>query len=228
MKLISILCLGLWMAAQVIDYTYSYYQGYYETENSLFDFCDLMWLLFGVISFFGILSLLIFSLVQKRHRLWMAYVLMVIFIPFFIPKAILPSPGDMMAYGLKNRIMHDYTLEDLRHFARDVNDAGILKGNGIDHGNISDLADPQKETFEQLAKKYPFMHWMDDGQTFRGPSIFDYGGQIWVEWGGPLIGHRGCSISIDGRRNNPDIEAGSDVIEVTLPVSDDIYFFYGM
>jgi len=121
--------------------------------------------------------------------------------------------------------MHDYTLNDLRQFAKDVDQARLIKVGWINHGDLSYLTDDQKAVFYILQKKYPFMLWMNDGRILHGPSIANFGDDNIVnfEWGGALPGHWGCSISIDGSKNEPE----PDPDRTLLRVSDDIYFYFG-
>jgi hypothetical protein len=178
------------------------------------------------ILFLILIILFITSLFLKRHRVWLL-VGLIIFWPIVISTSFLTinfcDPGSSLVLrGLYDRIMHDYTLDDLRHFARDVDKAGILKSGYIDHGDISHLTPEQREAFTQLRKKYSFMRWMDDGRFFNGPSISEDKDIIYVLWGGALEGHWGFSISANGSRNEPHPNFEID----TLRLSDDIYLYY--
>ncbi len=65
------------------------------------------------------------------------------------------------------------------------------------------------------------MRWLDDGRILTGPSILNQGDDniVMFEWGGPF-GHWGCSISVDGKKNDP-----YPAIMPVLRASDDIYFY---
>jgi hypothetical protein len=75
-----------------------------------------------------------------------------------------------------------------------------------------------------LGAKYPFMHWLDNGDQLRGPSLLNYGeeGTVDFEWGFENRGHWGCSISVDGAKNDTIPFPHANI----LRASDDIYFYY--
>ena len=166
---------------------------------------------------------------MKRHRL-ILIIVVVLFWPLVIlsfkcSNSIFGTHPSLVLSSLRDRIAHDFTLDELRHFAHDVNQSGIISKDWINHGEISGLTNEQKNTFAQIKNKYSFMHWMDDGGICHGPSILNYGkqGVVDFEWGGALPGHWGCSISIDGTKNDSNLGPDSTV----LHLSDDIYLYYG-
>jgi hypothetical protein len=180
--------------------------------------------------FLFLIVLVIVALFLKKHRVWLLAGLIsfwpLVILIGFLTQTFCGTAPSLVLRGLHDRIMHDYTLDDLRHFASDVDQAGILKSGWVNHGDISYLTPQQKEAFEQLRKKYSFMHWMDDGRILTGPSILNYGekGDVAFEWGGALPGHWGCSISINGSKNEPYPDSQA----VILRLSDDIYLFYDL
>jgi len=229
MKTASIACLVLGSLLVVLNHLANYWSGYSETSGALFVADPVFGLGFmESILFLILIILFIVTLCLKKHRVWVLIGL-IIFWPVsvltgFLTVTFCGSGASLVLRGLHDRIMHDYTLDDLRHFARDVNQAGILKSGWVNHGDISSLTPQQKDAFDQLRREYPFMHWMDDGRMSHGPSILNYGEKDVVdfEWGGALPGHWGCSISVNGSKNEPQ----PDPQIITLRLSDDIYLFH--
>jgi energy-coupling factor transporter transmembrane protein EcfT len=233
MKTASIACLVLASLLVVLNHLANYWLGYSETIRAEFA-ADPVIGLFSMESapFLILIILAIITLFLKKHRVWLLAVLIsfwpLVILIGFLTLTFCGTGPSLILRGLHDRIMHDYTLDDLRHFASDVDQAGILKsGQGyVDHGDISslNLTYEQKEAFAQLRKKYPFMHWMDEGRFLHGPSILNYEekGVVDFEWGGALSGHWGCSISTNGTKNasHPDSQA------VILRLSDDIYLYF--
>lgn len=210
----------------------SYWWGYSETPRALLAADPILELLAEAVLFLVLFSLFIVALVLKRCRRWMLIGL-IIFFPFtyltgFLTETICGTHPHLVLQGLHDRITHDYTLDDLRHFARDMDQTGILKSGVIDHGDVSGLTSQQKEAFEQLGKKYLFMHWMDDGRYYNGPSLSEEGDVIDVFWGGALPGHWGFSISINESKNEPPPNNSRTGIDETMRLGDDIYLYYGL
>ena len=231
MKIASIACLVLASLLVVLNHLANYWLGYSETPRADFAADPVFGLFIMEFPLFLILIILaIITLFLKKHRLWLLAVLIsfwpLVILIGFLTQTFCSTESSLILRGLHDRIMHDYTLDDLRHFASDVDQSGILKsGQGygyVNHGEFSHLTPQQREAFEQLRKKYPFMRWMDDGRIMHGPSIYGEKGVVDFEWGGALSGHRGCSISINGSKNEPYL----DPQVVTLRLSDDIYLYF--
>lgn len=227
MKIASIVCLVLAILLAELNYWASYWLGYSETMHA-FHATSPFVVLFAHFCLFSILTILvIWASILKRHPRWMLTCI-IGYWPLVISTSLLThtvcgSSQFHLLRGLRDRITHDYTLDDLRHFAGDVDRSGILNSGWINHGDISLLTDQQKEVFDQLRKKYPFMHWMDNGRFLHGPSIMGNDSIVSFEWGGALSGHWGCSISTNGSKNDFD----SDTTSTILRLSDDIYLYNG-
>ena len=224
MKRTPIVCLALAIFLVVWNHTAAYRLGYSETAQGLAE----GGLIFGFLVKFGLFACLLFlvivSFFQKQRSMWPLYSLIAFWPLVMLTQTILGPDDSQVLRGLRDRVMHDYTLDDLRQFARDVNQSGILKnGRWINHGDTSGLSESEKVTYGALKQKYAFMHWLDDGRGLTGPSILNQGDDDIVnfEWGGALMGHWGCSISVNGAKNDP-YPATFPVIRV----SDDIYFFH--
>jgi len=232
MKTASIACLVLAGLLEVLNHWANYWFGYSETMRADLAADPILGFIAKSIPFLILIVLFIVALFLKKHRVWLLAGLIsfwpLVTLTGFLTQTFCGTAPSLVLRGLHDRLVHDYTLDDLRHFASDVDQSGILKsGQGyVDHGDISslNLTYQQKEAFEQLRKKYPFMHWMDDGRITHGPSILNYGekGVVDFEWGGALQGHWGCSISTNGSRNEPH----PDPQVIILRLSDDIYLYY--
>jgi hypothetical protein len=110
----------------------------------------------------------------------------------------------MIAYGLRDRLAHDLSLDELRRFAREI-DQMSPSGNNKSFTKM-DLANTG------LKKTYPFLSWSE------GASVQETDGVADVRWGG-FVGHWGFSVAINGERlhlpSGPDSKA--------LRISDDIF-----
>ena len=225
MKTACIACLVLGSLLVVLNHLANYWCGYSETLGALDAVDPILGLLAESVLFVILIILFIVTLFLKRHRVWLLIGLVifwpVVILTGFVTQTFCGTSSSLVLRGLHDRITHDYTLDDLRHFAKDVDQAGILKSGWVNHGDISDLTPQQKDAFAQLKKRYSFMRWMDDGRFLHGPSILGEKGIVCFEWGGALPGHWGCSISVNGSKNEPQ----PDPQIVTLRLSDDIYLY---
>ena len=157
MKTISILCLAFASLLVVLNHAAEYWLGYSESSQAL--------LASGPIFIFGAESILFLVFVflalstylTNKHRAW-CLSMVVIFWPlviltFVLLQIFLGSTGALIVRGLHDRVMHDYTLNDLRQFAKDVDQARLIKVGWINHGDLSYLTDDQKAVFYILQKK---------------------------------------------------------------------------
>ena len=222
MKLISLVCLVLVLVWQLARYPLFYWQGYDVNSNCLaYDLCIA---LFSPILFLVALLTLLASLIRKKHRLWTTCTVLALVGFVALDLKVLPRRAPLVIYGLRDRMLRDYSLDDLRHFARDFHQN--LPNVGINHGDISALSENQKKGYSELQEKYPFMKWEIGGRNGAGPSIVEYGnGILYFDWGGPMAGHWGFSVSINGQKNDP--AARADPGSFILPQSKDIYFYIG-
>jgi hypothetical protein len=230
MKTSSIVCLVLAGLLVILNHAANYWLGYSESSQAGLASDPILGLLMECSIFGYLLFLVIISVFRKPRGRWPLYSLIVFWPLVVLIEFSIGRPGPLIVHGLRDRVMHDYSLDDLRQFARDVNQGISFKGNPpfgkwINHGDTSELTESEKIVYTRLRQKYPFTHWMAGPQGRAGPSIASpEDGVVVFEWGGALPGHWGCSISTKGANN----EDGSDVPDTTiLHVSDDIYFFYG-
>lgn len=226
-KLISQALLGAEAAVLGLCYAHAYWQGYigndYRTSASIG---------YSLLFFLG-LSLLILvwfvatSFFRKRLRVWHIGSLLLFFgiLSLF---HFLPSPEIAWVYGVKHRVLHDFTPEDLRQFARDVTKAHVVREGGGDlagwnsypSASNTPLSETQKLAISQLRKSYFFLSNPDDG-----PSVLTYPNEVTLQWG-PADDEEiwcGCSIMLDGKQHN-----GVDSRLTVIPVSNDIIFYYAL
>jgi hypothetical protein len=229
MKIITIVWLVLGALLVVLHRVAHYWLGYAESPAA-FAVTDPF---FGVMAEFVLFLLFIFPAIgtelAKKGRAWSFIGLLgfwpVVLLTFFLVQTFAIPGGEVTMRGLRDRVMDDYSLDDLRHFAKDVNDGEILKDEDlVSQSETSGLTDSQRAALAQLVSKYPLMHWLDDDEKWFGPSLLDYGQDnvVAFEWGGDNRGRWGCSISVDGSKNEPVYGSPMKV----LRVSDDIYFYF--
>jgi len=229
MKIITIVWLVLASLLVVLNHVGNYWLGYSESPTALAVTNRFFGLLAEIVLFLLFIIPALWTELTGKQRFW-SYVGLLGFWPlviltFYLVQALAKPAGDLIAQGLRDRVTRDVPLDDLRHFAKEVNDAGFLKEEDLVNPlDISPLTKQQKDLFAGLVAKYPFMHWLDDGQQLRGPSLLNCGHDEVVdfEWTVENRGHWGCSISIDGAKN--EINSFPDAI--ILRASDDIYFYY--
>ena len=160
------------------------------------------------------------SFVLGRNRLWTTA--MVASLAGFIGlKFVLPPSGCTTVYGNRDHVMKVATLEDLRHFTRDVH--RDIPDINVFHGDFSGLSGKQAEVYRKLQDAYPFMKWSLGGRGRDGPSVYERDGVLNVDWGGALPGHWGFSVAVDGGENVPYPDPDTR----SLLMSNDIYFYHG-
>jgi len=220
MKQIAIFCLVLQIILSGIYCATFFWLGYSETLAAIYATNPLWFLGCGMILFFVLLAQMIRSLMRTRYRLWMKTAIIGFFAFFLIPLGLRPAHGLLLAWGIKHRIMQDYSLDDLRRFARDINDA--LQDKDYDHGyycykgSFMFLPIEQQPVYDQFRQKYPFLKWNGDGSP--GPSVYHHGDALSVYWAGRYV-EWGFSVGLDGGDNVPP----DGVYYVRA--SDDIYFY---
>ena len=229
MKVITIVWLVLAALLVVLNRAAHYWLGYSETPEA-FALSDRF---FAIMAEFGLFLLLIIPALgtelAKKGRLW-SYIGLLGFWPvvigtFFVVQTFAKSGGELIAQGLRDRVMHELSLDDLRRFAKEVHQARLLHDQDlVSQADTTGLDPEQRYALGQLVTKYPFMHWLFDDDQWYGAALLDHGqdGVVDFQWGGGNRGHWGCSISIDGAKNEPLTGPPPKI----LRVSDDIYFFF--
>jgi hypothetical protein len=156
---------------------------------------------------------------RAKEQLWTTGMILGAAASIAVQSYLLPPPGSFIIYGIRDHVMRDYTLDDLRRFAQDMHQE--TPNFNISHGNTSGLSPNQRAAFQKLAGKYSFLKWgiaKGDGPTIEGSDD-----SVYMEWGGPLYGHWGFSVGLLNGRNDPQPDPDLRI----LRVSDDIYFYHG-
>ena len=214
MKLMSITVLTLAVICLALRYVLNYCFGFYGSYEP-FDYAILLYLA-GDILLLALSITWIVSLAQKKNRLWTSGMLAGLLVLNGVEYAI-PSPSDLIIYGLRDRTIRDFSLNTLRQFAHDFDELPRL---------LTASPGPAKTYMNEdlpktdLIEKYYFLTWLKGPGGFKGPSyVAETDGVVDVRWGGVLGGHYGFSVSIDGKRISP-IKSNAQI----LRVSDDIFF----
>ena len=130
-------------------------------------------------------------------------------------KHIIPTSNELIIYGMRDRMMRDYSLNDLRRLAREIDQLPRFPNTLPGPTKIFMSEDVDKTG---LKGKYSFLSW-GKGHGFEGPSaITESDGVVTVWWGGALRGHWGFSVAVNGKRAEPDQDTK------ILRMSDDIFF----
>jgi hypothetical protein len=216
MKKISLITLVSAVICLTMEYALDYYFGYYQNSIS-----PIVWSMNLTLVEFSILPLVLLitwiaSMILRKHRFWTTAMLIGLLTLIGLQLTIMPPSHHLIVYSMKNRMMRDYSLDDLRHFARDFDQLPRLPDNEPGPTKAFRGWDLDKTG---LKVKYPFLSWVK-GPGFEGPSfIIERDGVVNARWGSALAGHWGFSVAVNGARANP---SSSDV--KILRVSDDIFF----
>lgn len=173
--------------------------------------CVIQYLMFPVmLSAWGIAK------IRGQDRAW-ASRFTVIFLAWSALTCFLPRPSQLIAFGLRDRLMKDYGVQQIREFARDFDQLPPHNPYSSGPRKIYTRIDlPQTG----LTQKYPFLAWMKFSPRSMGPSyVAEENGVVAVRWGGALWGHWGFSVALNRKILDPVNPAAT-----ILKVSDDIYF----
>ena len=142
---------------------------------------------------------------------------MVVFLAWSALTCFLPRPSQLIASGLRDRIIKEYGVTKLRQFAHDFDQLPQIAAYDSSSRKIYMRTDLLRTG---LAQKYPFLAWMKISPRNIGPSyIAEKNRVVDVRWGGALWGHWGFSVALDGKCLDPVIPAAT-----ILKVSDEVYF----
>jgi hypothetical protein len=158
----------------------------------------------------------IVSLFLRRHRLWTTTILAGAVLSYTFLFLLLPPPGCMTIYGIRDHVMKVATLDDLRNLAREIDKNPI----DLDENTVLDSGDTLKR-LRPLQQRYPFLAWGIGGHGNPYVSVTD--DILKIEWGGALPGHWGFCVAANGVRITPPADPDLRVIRM----SDDIYFYDG-
>ena len=214
---------GWWTAVPVVIYLASWASNYWFGYAESFEVglvSDPILLLLTEFLLFAALAIWIIARLVKRKPCRVHLITLAAFWPVLIALfRLLPPAPVLIVHGLRDRILHDYTLADLRAFGHDAEQAGLV---GMLDGGTRDFTEEQHQAFDRLKTHYRFLTWFSPNGRDGVASIYTNGGTLYIDWGGALIGHHGFSINTDGYRNDP--APNRDVYD--LRASDDIYFFF--
>lgn len=202
-KVISLLFFALAIECLVVPYILNYWLGYYGWSAPNFMF--VLYLL-GLILPFVQGTIWLNSLALKSQRLLTTIVLVGILALKCLQTSC--SPENMIMYGLRDRIVKNYSLDDIRKFAHDFD-------------RLPNLSDPKTYTFEDLTKtgleaKYPFLMAFVS-LHHRGPDAVQESDNVVYISGSRLQGGVYISAAL---RENQTIPPGSDA--PILRASNDI------
>jgi hypothetical protein len=115
-------------------------------------------------------------------------------------KYIMPWPHDLILYGMRDGMLRNHKLDDMRHFARDFDQ---LPKKSYSNDDLAKTG---------LKEKYPFLAWCE--------FIAETDDVVHVYWGG-FENHWGFAVAVNGKRIDPQNLAPSAKI---IRVSDDVFF----
>jgi len=193
----------------------NYWFGYYMIPSDSYSlfllFRDLFWL-FRFLMILALLIICIISMISKKNRLWTT-VMLAGLLALVGSEFILPHPEGLIVYGLRDRMMRDYSLDTLRQFARDIDQFPTPKNLPSNLGKVF-MSEDLVLLETRLKEKYSFL------KSRRTPSsITENNGAVSVWWGR----HQwGFSVMVNREKINP-IVVDPDAV-IILPVSNDIFF----
>ncbi len=204
----------IFLVLMVISLTGWYVSDYYGSTYSPIITGAIMRVVCGVILFIQILVCIV-AWIRKSHRRIAAIVLALLF-GLNVVGDLMPYHENLILSGLRNRILQDYGIEALRHFAVDFNGMPpIAKYNMMLPVKIYKSEDLSGT---KLVGKYRFLE-LYDSVGYKGPNfITESDGVVDVSWGGRP--HWGFRISVDGKALGAPITSDAKV----LRVSNDVYF----
>jgi hypothetical protein len=217
MKALSFTSLALALVYAASEYAGFYYYGALHV-SAAFALLDLFMPLFVTLVLFPILVIsFVISLARRRDRIWTCAMLMGFLCTAILVRTNVLRPEHMQVYGIHDRVMKAFTLDDLRQFAKNVHQE--IPDIMILHDDGASLNAERVATYRKLQHSFPFLTWGVGSE--RSAIVQDQDGVITVQWGSPLMGHFGLSVSIDNTKKDLDPIDARDVIRA----SDDIYFF---
>ena len=211
MKLISrrasLMVLVLAVGFLITRHALCYWCGYYQKSFTPIFYQELLALL-GFILFLILLIICIVSLIQKKQRLWTTAMLVGL-LAFMGLKYMVPWPHDLILYGMRDGMMRNYNLDDIRHFARDFDRLPRLP-NTLESFKLYYWNQDLEKT--GLKEKYPFLA--------KCEAVVERDNRVEVSWGG-FENHWGFAVAANDRRIDPQ---GLGSMNKIIRVSDDIFF----
>jgi hypothetical protein len=188
-------------------YALCYWCGYDQRSWAPIFFQELL-ALFGFILTLIALVAWIVSYINGQQFAWTTALLTSLFAMYF-----LPSPHDLILYGLRTGMLRNYGLDSMRQFARDFDKLPYIPQNNLDGRTKFYWARPNEDLDKtQLKDKYPFL--------VNCESVVEWDNRVSADWGG-FENHWQIFVATDGKRIDPEhLEPRNRIIRV----GDDIYF----
>jgi hypothetical protein len=203
------------IACWAAQYPLYYDLGYHEQSNYPLGYSGFLEVV-GAISFPVLVITWVASLIRRKHRFWTTAMMIGLLILMGLVR-IMPPPSRMVVYGLRDRLVHDNSLDEIRRFAQDFdklppsNDDHLGTNTGTKQFMREDLARTG------LKEQYSFLNRVKT-TDFDGPSyVHEEDGVVDVRWGSAYAGHWGFSVSVKGGKLDLSSEPGTP-----LRLSDDI------
>ena len=198
----------------MVQYVLCYWCGYYQKSFSPILWVELL-ALFGFILFLAALITWGVSLFQRKQRLWTTAVLAGL-LSLWMLEYIIPSPHDLILHGMRDGMLRNYSLDDIRHFARDFDHLPDIPNNTVNgltkfYWNRR-MDDDLAKT--KLKDKYPFLANCE--------AVVESDNIVHVNWGG-FENHWGFSVAIDGKRIDPNPRNFWSSDYKTIRISDDVF-----
>jgi len=203
MKGFSLIALILMGACLVARYVLSYWMGYYENSFSPLAYRDVLVPFVEAIAILVIIICWIISLIRKRQRIWTTGIVLALLILMAFSQG-MPTARYFIICGLRDRLLHDHSLDNLRLFAQEI-ERMPPQGN-----NKSFTRENLANT--DLKEKYPFLSWSQGAS-----DVSEVNGMVGVRWGG-FIGHWGVNVAVNGQK----LDLPSEPAKKALRLSDDI------
>jgi hypothetical protein len=202
---LMLICLGS-------QYGLNYWVGYQEQSYlplALGFFLEVL----GCILFASLLLSSTLCLFQAPRRAFSAIIATGLLVVLAFNIWILPAPTWFIVYGLRDRILHDYSFDELRQFAKDVHSMDVANNNWDNDVIVRKMQDEL-----ELGKRYPFLARKRDHKAY-GPSFYnEVDGVVNVRWGGAIIGHWGLSVAVDGESADLPIGSGIKALRLTRDI----------
>lgn len=130
---------------------------------------------------------------------------------------IMPAPFVLIMYGMRNRIMRDYSLDDLRRLAQDFDRLPNLPNQPTPYKTY-----PNQDLMKtRLPEEYPFLMLFQSPYDSGPDGIAELDGVVYVN-GSRAEGGLYFAVSINGKRISPTKVDNQN--DESLRLSDDIYF----
>lgn len=192
-----------------------YYRcGYYQKSFSPIVFQTLLLGFLGFCLILVAFAAWIVSLIQRQQRVWTTTVLAGLLALWGL-KYVLHWHDDLILYGMRDGMLRNYGLDEMRHFARDFDKLPKIPKNDVDgrtklYWNILKNDDLPKTG---LKEKYTFLAQCE--------AVVERDNIVYVDWGG-FENHWGVCISVNDKRIDPQPQYWARIVRA----SDDIYFTF--